>query len=727
MRPEVRLRLLRVLICLLPFVALYWLLPVVSDLTIGNDYGVYSIEQQMELQYSLAHGSFPLYSPGFAGGRSSAALTLGQLYHPISYLAANSPGYWEGGALEWNTIWRLISLGLTQLVLFNLLLRLGLKPDASFIVSWLTVYNQRMLDMFRYGASLESYTGFLLLCAAMTWLYLAPDNFVRPLSIIGATYLLVCGGHPQIAFLGLLGSGLVYLVIPGVVSAIRPEIEAGRHRMRQYYVGAPIYVGLGILCSAAYIVPFYFEFLRDAPARLKRPYSWSLANSDHWGGALNSFFNPLRSDVHGAFGSSPLILLAVLAPLVIVPMTKLASRRTIVAIWLLSIFVFLCSIGSDGHLYYWFWKIVPLADSFRTPGRIAMLLPPLFMFILAWFFNLADDDTSADARTSRLLWSIGLAAVVLFIIGYMFLSHAVTGSYSPMRIAPYPLWVNGLIFACGIASLILVTLRVSPYRAIAPLGALLAATVILQSVVQLRHGTWIAARGSTPTIERIDAEKRANLAFRGEAGFGMESATPAHLLGSRTRQLSFQPSTYRYPTYNPKIPMALFHPVSTMPASNYLPSSPQKPGGTRASIPVETLFSSFNRLVLKVYADSPGFLTLTVPYSTQWRAFVGSQECEIRPTDEHELAVVVPVGTHEVDLRFHSRASLVGLLISCAAILFAAIYYGRNCKSVWLRNAIVIGVIIMVPVSFALLEYSLYTGDDLGTQFKSPLAAWTRE
>ncbi|HVN27878.1 MAG TPA: hypothetical protein VMT64_05295, partial [Candidatus Binataceae bacterium] len=126
-----RNRQLQFLICLLPFAIFYWMLPFVGDLTIGNDYPRYSIQQQMELRYSIAHGTFPLYAPGFAGGRSSAALTLGQMYHPLSFIAAHSPGYWSGDALDWNTFWRLVSLGLTQLVLFNLLRRLKLRIDAS--------------------------------------------------------------------------------------------------------------------------------------------------------------------------------------------------------------------------------------------------------------------------------------------------------------------------------------------------------------------------------------------------------------------------------------------------------------------------------------------------------------------------------------------------------------------------------------------------------------------
>ena len=145
----------------LPFLVFYWQVPFLADRTIGNDYVAFPIYQQMELQYSLKHGSFPLYVPGYAGGQSSAALTLGQIYHPISHLASVLPGYWGGNALQWNTLLRLLLLGLTHLGLFILLVRLRLTPILSFIISFITVYNMRMLDLFHYGASLENYTGYL--------------------------------------------------------------------------------------------------------------------------------------------------------------------------------------------------------------------------------------------------------------------------------------------------------------------------------------------------------------------------------------------------------------------------------------------------------------------------------------------------------------------------------------------------------------------------------------
>jgi hypothetical protein len=245
--------------------------------------------------------------------------------------------------------------------------------------------------------------------------------------------------------------------------------------------------------------------------------------------------------------------------------------------------------------------------------------------------------------------------------------------------------------------------------------------VVLQTIVQLRYGTWIGPRKPTPSIEQIDNQKRTSLAFRGATGYGMESATPAESLGADVAPSSS--STDRYPSYHLDFPMAIFRTDGSItPAADYRPPSPQIPGGP--GLPVTTLFSSFNRIVVRMNPHAPGFLTLTVPYSPQWRAAAGAQELEVRPTDRNELAIFVPSAGDEVELRFRSRASTAGMLISCATVLFVVIYFGRNCKRGWLRNSLMIVAIVVVVVGFVCWSHSLYGGDDLGMQFKSPPSSW---
>ena len=91
------------LLLAVPFGMFAWLLPFVSNLGLGNDYPIFRPGQQLELMWSVWKGTFPLYMPGFADGHSTAAMTLGQLYHPLSWISSLMPGYGNGLALEWNT------------------------------------------------------------------------------------------------------------------------------------------------------------------------------------------------------------------------------------------------------------------------------------------------------------------------------------------------------------------------------------------------------------------------------------------------------------------------------------------------------------------------------------------------------------------------------------------------------------------------------------------------
>jgi len=82
-----------VLIVLLPWVLFHWMVPGIGERTLGNDYPVYTPTEQLGLLFSIRNGSFPLYAPGFWFGQSASALTLGQIFHPVAWVASLLPGY----------------------------------------------------------------------------------------------------------------------------------------------------------------------------------------------------------------------------------------------------------------------------------------------------------------------------------------------------------------------------------------------------------------------------------------------------------------------------------------------------------------------------------------------------------------------------------------------------------------------------------------------------------
>ncbi len=706
----------------LPFAVMSWLAPGIGSRTIGNDYVSFPISHQMELMYALEKGEFPLYSPGFAGGRAAAALTLGQMYHPLPHLARLVPGYWEGRALDWCTLIRLISLGLVHAVLLYLLKRLALRLDVAFLISFITVYNLRMLDMFRYGASLESYVGALLVCGTMALYYLRPSRFAGPLSVIVATYLLTTGGHPQIVHLGLLGAGVTALVLPFALSAISKEAEVTRGRVLRFYGAVALLVGAGALLASCYTVPFYFDFVADNAVRVGRDYKWSLAYSDTWGGALGSLFAPLSADVHGAFGSTSVILLAALVPLVLVAGLRLPWAMGVV--WALCVVVFLASLGDATKLHYAFWKYVPLAQTFRTPGRLVVLLPFLLLLILAWIFRPVERSPGWLRRglpfsPALPLAVLGGAVFAAYHVGW-FPELAKTGHYVPSRVTDIPAWVFPFTVACGFAALALSALRGFPTKQQQLIGAGLVTVVVFQVAVEMRYGTWIVEARRTPSFEQMTSDKESNLSFVGAPGYGMES--PA--VSAQLERSALEPRLARF--------YRRFHVAESASEAQDLlaterranaaviemmgsPDASDSASGDGDRLTLKR--SSFNEVVFEVDAGAPGFLCVNYPYSTNWLASVDGAQEPVRRANGYELGVFVPAGRHDVRVKFWSNASFIGMLATTiTTMLIGLVLAFLNLKGAWHIAGVVAAVIIPAGF-FASWNLTLYPDYTLGTRY----------
>jgi hypothetical protein len=358
--------------------------PFVTDLTIGKDYQEFSIWNQMDLLFSIKTGSFPLFAPGFALGHTSSALTVGQVFHPISHLASILPGYWSGKALQWNTFLRFLSLGLAHLALFVFLRKLMLNMFFSFLLSCITVYNLRMLDLFRFGASLETYTGFLLLCTLIGWYLIKPSKLLGPLSIIGATYWIVCSGHPMMMFFALLGAGLFLSVTPFILPVMLPDKRADYKEAFTFYLKVGFYIVLGIALSSAYILPFYYDFMSVTTTRTGLT-EYDIFTIDTFFGTLSNFFMPFFSDVHGAFGGSSLILMAAILP--VLRFFKVRIPHSVCVVWGIVLCAFLYMQGSRTPVHRWAWDYLPFVSSIRGAERISLIIPFFIMLLLAWLVN----------------------------------------------------------------------------------------------------------------------------------------------------------------------------------------------------------------------------------------------------------------------------------------------------------------------------------------------------
>jgi hypothetical protein len=742
------------LITLLPFIVFYWQIPFLGTKTIANDYVAFPIQQQMEMQYGLEKGTFPLFVPDFAGGQTSAALTLGQVYHPISHLSAHMPGYWDGYALHWNTFFRLLSLGLAHLLLFVLLLRLKLNFIYSFIISFITVYNLRMLDMFRYGASLENYTATLFLCAAMAFYYIKPTRFAGPAAMIFSTYLLVCGGHPQMMYLGLLAVGIAALAIPFVLGAISGELKPERQRLFRYFRTVVLTVIVGIILSAAYLLPMAFNFLTTNAQRVGQAYQWSLAYSSTTAGLYNSIFAPLQSEVQGAFGGSVLILMAALIPLLYAFRVKVPPAITI--LWGGTVVIFLCALGNETPLHYYFWKYLPMAGNFRVPGRITMLLPFLFLLLLAWLL----------ARTGKTaLVKLTAAATGLYLLYNHFLVKLLKHPVYclPKHIHQYPQWIEPFVQWTGLAVLIFLAVDAYLYRqnlneikttpkkrlVHTTTAAILAVLTVIQVTAVIRWGTWMEPNKLKPplTLSNMNDQKKKNLRYRGDPGYGMETQ---QVLIQKQRSIlePFLAKFYRNYRWVPDQRRAygfLARENATrtvvVEADGAALEAQKKDIGITSNLTsitagagekpytrevlketdsVKLEYASYNRLVFSVDAGAPGILTQSYPYGVGWKARVNGKPAPIVRANGYMQGIPLNAGRHTVEFKIESRWGVTGMVISCLMLMLTAGYFAYRIPKQrrWRRITGITASVLVPAVLFWTFHAGLYSGEDLKTEYR---------
>ena len=713
----------------LPFLMLHWMLPFVSDVTIGNDYIDYPIDHQLELMFALKTGSFPLYIPGFAGGQTASALTLGQLFHPISHLSSWLPGYWNGKALEFNTLFRLLSLGLAHLMLFRLLKKLNIDFILAFVFSFMTVYNLRMLDLFRYGASLESWTGHLYLCTAIAFYYLKPTRWKGPLFIISATYWLICSGHPQMMYYGLLGAGLFAIVFPFFANAVLPDCQMDAQTIYRFYLRIILFCAVGFLLSCAYIIPFYFDYVIHSAGRIARDYAWADVGRDSLMGTINSFFNPLRSDVHGVFGGSSLILVAVLIP--VLKLIRVKVPLVIWIIWGLLALAFLHMQGSRAPIHFIVWKFLPLASSFRIAGRISMIMPVLFMLLLTWLVGL---------ETIRLKWlnhqivlkprTILAGLALLIIAGYLLMPASMvqsTNIYSATVIRQIPPWLELTAILCGMAALALLAVHGCFDRLKHSGQMLLLLFVGLQMVLLLQYGTWLEKKKITPTLTQTYQAKKEGLDYHASIGYGLANA----VIMRQTQRSFLEPflgKIYRRYRIAENNDMA----YDLMQQDQSPDQITIEQYARQQTLAIKTTFnqtdinaaklvySSFNRLIFELQNAEAAFFGLAVPYTGHWCAYLNGQRAEVYRANGAYHAVEVPAGSSRLEFRYWSWAAFWGMVISCGTLLFCGGMAGFKAARSPLNVLLALTICLLVMGGFGYWWRSLYRGDDLQTAY-----SWT--
>jgi hypothetical protein len=709
---------------LLPFLTLYWMVPFAGKYTIGNDYLNYWINNQMFLRFSISNGTFPLYAPGFNGGWTSSALTLGQLYHPLSWLAAAMPGYWNGYAFQIGTIIRLTELGLTGAVIYLFLRRLRLSVPLAFALSFITVYNLRMLDMFRYGASLENYTAMLLLCTVLGWFCLSPASRLLPFWIAICSWLLVVGGHPQMMFIGFLGAAFVFVIFPFYAHCLLPdEPRPDFKRIFRFWGVSALSMFLGILLASPYTLPFYFEYMQESNRGAGLDFGYACSCQDTITGILCNFFNPFFSDVHGAFGGSILILLAMLVPLSVV--FYLRRAWPVLILWMGCIVALILSAGSSGPLYYCFWKYFPFAQAFRVSGRLSMVLPFMFMLILAWALRQQPVLIRLGQRQIPFAPIIlpAVVSLILFIVpkGFDYAALSASGRYVPANINNVPLSAMSLFFVTGLIAPATVIIYGLSNKSRPVAAFVVFASVVVGSATVLRYGTWIApGNRMTKTFTQMRSEQRQQLSYRYQTGDLSRTLIEEHL-----KQTYLEPTLARFCRKYEAVgsQQESYQRMSKLRAADLvyvegLPADAGKPQADRQGIDlVELKYSSFNNFIFDVTCAQPGFFVFSFPYSPLWQARIDGKIVPVYRCNAIEQGIRLSEGKHSVEFRYRSPATVVGFVIGCFAFIAIMWVLCKNASRVKIKWLVMFLTIIFTALLFVVWHHSLYQGGNIGTYY----------
>jgi hypothetical protein len=706
-------------ILLLPFIIFWWLLPG-SPVTIGNDYPDYSIKSQMEYFYSISNGTFPLFVPDYWFGQTSAALPLAQIYHPVAWLTYIMPGYWEKDTLLIYSSTKLISLGTANLVLFFFFTRMGLGKFLAFICSFVVIYNLRMLDLFRYGASLETYTGFILLIVSLEYLYRDIEKYSRKLFVIFSTYLVIVSGHPQMSYYALLGAGVFLFLLPILLK----NSTANKSTPTPVYfilTSSALFI-TGILLSSTFSLPFYFEYMQNNASRVQMPFQWTLSYAATPVSLFNNFTVPFRSEVHSAFGANALLFYGILSILLY---RRLFTSKKAISLYITVAVLMLIVVGDKFFFHRFLWDYLPLYSSFRIPGRISLLLP--FYIILIYSLYLKEIQTFNDRRYilgSHIVLSIIYLCLSLFSIYSLPLPAP---GYTPEHLNNVSYNVEILFVVFNTILLISLGIYLSQRGTKTKYASAVTSVLmlILSTTILLYNGTWKEPYEKVVSTNILTlGEYNQRTTGLGNTGSGLES-----------KNVRTQIDNYKFDSDHARVLPAISYINSLSEAYKHLKLHGDKDtvvivDSTRQS---ETKYlcekncdykiirtcHTYNKFEYILYSTAGGVVKFNIPYSNNWLAAVDEIKTNILKANGFEMAIVIPDGgEHKIKLSYESWPFVTGIIISLTTLAIILILGIRRLQINNHLKMIIILLIVGIVVGIVISRDSwLYKGECLPQEY----------
>jgi hypothetical protein len=293
--------------------------------------------------------------------------------------------------------------------------------------------------------------------------------------------------------------------------------------------------------------------------------------------------------------------------------------------------------------------------------------------------------------------------------------------YVPANITDVPSWAYAGVMWTGVATLlILAFFGKLTGRPKTWMGILICVGVVAQTTICMRYGTWTSKSRDSWTMTKMDKQKKIDPGFRGLTGFGMEPAA----VSAQMEDSSLDPWLARFwrQSICAKDRKGALAALRTDRNSHEIvvEGCTESRRGTHPPHGTDRLHltgNTSNRFTFETQSGADGYLSTSFAFSGNWRATVDGTQVPVYRANGYQLAVPVPRGTHQVELRAWSAAFAWGFSISLITLLGAGLYFSTQGRR---RSVKIAGIAcsLAFPVALAaIVGTSLYGGDNLSTAY----------
>jgi len=240
----------------------------------------------------------------------------------------------------------------------------------------------------------------------------------------------------------------------------------------------------------------------------------------------------------------------------------------------------------------------------------------------------------------------------------------------------------------------------------------------------LRYGTFIVPVKDWPTFEQIMAQKKEKLDYRYHDLPGMQNkAVMQQINNSFIEPFLGKIFTQIIPVKSPedaykqmereRLPQQLFiEKYDSEKAATLTERAINMKEGS-----VNLVYSSFNRMQFNVNSQTSAFFGFSYPFTGHWKAWVNGEKVQMYRANGAAHGIEINEGESLVEFRYWSNAFFWGMTISCTTFAIIGIFICYRSGKGLSRIVGIISVLIICAGGFMFWYNSLYTGDNLQTEY----------